>query len=160
MCRVNYRHSRIEMFRDISPVAAPAPAVTTATIHPYRAIRAPVGGAILENVTGASEDFFADLARRGHEQALEKVRGVCRFDVRDDGGSTHWLVQVDRGDIAVSRGHCAADCVVAVDRALFDRIAGGEASALTALLRGALIVEGELDLLVLLERLVRARLHD
>ena len=47
----------------------------------------------------------------------------------------------------------AADCVIGGDRALFDAIVGGRMTAMVALLRGQLAVDGDPELLVLTQRL-------
>ena len=59
----------------------------------------------------------------------------------------------DKGDLAVSRQNLRADCVVSADKALFDEIASGETNVMAALLRGALRVEGDIQLLALFQRL-------
>ncbi len=99
-------------------------------------------------------DFFADLGKRGNEPLLRKASGTLRFDVRDGKRTERWLVEVRKGDVAVSRRNTRADCVVSTDRALFDRIVTGEANALAALLREEVNVEGDLNLLVLFQRLL------
>jgi len=58
--------------------------------------------------------------------------------------------------VRVSRDDVEADCVVRVDRALFDAMASGRLNALAALLRGVLFVEGDPMLLVLAQRLFPA----
>ena len=77
-----------------------------------------------------------------------------RFDIADGKRTERWLVVLEKGEIAVSRRHARADCVVSADRALFDRIASGEANALAALLREEVNVEGDINLLVLFQRLL------
>ena len=100
-------------------------------------------------------DFFAALKSRGQEPEplLRKASGTVRFDIADGKRTERWLVELKKGDIAVSRRNARADCVVSADRALFDRIASGEANALAALLREEVNVEGDISLLVLFQRL-------
>ena len=57
-------------------------------------------------------------------------------------------VDVDHGDIAVSHKAGAADCVLRAPKLLFLKIASGRENAMAAVLRGALVVEGDLDLLM------------
>ena len=97
--------------------------------------------------------FLEELGRRGHEPLLAKARGTIRFDVRNGKRTEHWLISLDRGDVAVSRRKVAADCVVRTDKATFDRLGTG-ANPFTALLRGALTYEGDPELLVLLQRVL------
>jgi len=99
-------------------------------------------------------DFFAALKSRGQEPLLRKASGTLRFDVTDGKRTERWLVEIRKGDIAVSRRNASADCVVTTDRALFERIVSGEANALASLLREEVNVEGDINLLVLFQRLL------
>ena len=96
----------------------------------------------------ATTEFFDALAERGHEPLLEKTTGTVRFDLRDGKKTERWLVAVVKGDLAVSRQNLRADCVVSADKALFDGVASGKTNAMAALLRGAMSVEGDVQLLV------------
>jgi putative sterol carrier protein len=62
-------------------------------------------------------------------------------------------VAVTKGDIAVSDEDVTADCVVRADRALFDGVVNGETNPMAATLRGALTVEGDVQLLLHFERI-------
>jgi putative sterol carrier protein len=104
-------------------------------------------------MTDATTEFFRELGARGHEPRLEKVKASLRFDLKNGRRTARWLVAIDRGDIAVSRENLDADCVVRADRALFDEIATGETNPVTAVLRGAMEVEGDRELLVLFRRI-------
>jgi predicted lipid carrier protein YhbT len=66
---------------------------------------------------------------------------------------SRWLVTLDRGDIAVSRKNASADCAVRTGKALFEQLVSGRANAMAAVLRGAIAVEGDLELLLLFQRL-------
>ena len=104
-------------------------------------------------MTDATTEFFEALAARGHEPALAKATGTLRFDLRDGGArAERWLITISKGDVAVSHRNAKADCVIRVDRTLFDRIAGGEANAMAAFLRGAIEVEGDRGLLLAFQR--------
>ncbi|MGE5690770.1 MAG: SCP2 sterol-binding domain-containing protein [Pseudomonadota bacterium] len=98
-------------------------------------------------------EFFEALGRRGHEPLLGQASGTARFDVVDGRRTHRWLVTIDKGDLAVSRGNAAADCVLRADKSLFDRIAAGRLNFMAAVLRGEIAVEGDPRLLVLLQRL-------
>jgi putative sterol carrier protein len=104
-------------------------------------------------MTDATAQFFGELESRGHDPRLAKVRGTLRFDLADAKRTTRWLVAVDRGAIAVSHRNAKADCVIRADKATFDGIAAGEVNAFASVLRGALRVDGERELLVLFQRL-------
>ena len=104
-------------------------------------------------MTTATAEFFQVLAERGREPALAKATGTLRFDLSDGGGrAERWLVTIKKGAVAVSHKNAKADCVVRADRPLFDRIASGEANAMSAFLRGAIEVEGDRGLLLAFQR--------
>jgi len=97
--------------------------------------------------------FFDELGRHGHEPLLERVSATVRFDIGDGASVDHRLLRIDRGDVTVSTDDVPADCTVIVDAALFDEITGGRTGAMAAFLRGALIIEGDPEVLVLVQRL-------
>lgn len=105
-------------------------------------------------MTDPTAEFFDELGRLGHQPLLEKVKSAMRFDIVDGKRTDHWLLNVDKGDVAVSHKNAAADCVVRADKELFAGIASGEVNAFAAVLRGALAVEGDPGLLVLFQRLL------
>jgi len=97
--------------------------------------------------------FFDELGSRGHEPLLGKATGSARFDVVDSKRTERWLLTIDKGDIGVSRKNAAADCVLRSNKATFDGVVAGEVNVLAAVLRGAVAVQGDPKLLVLLQRL-------
>jgi hypothetical protein len=97
--------------------------------------------------------FFGELGRRGHEPLLAKVTGRVRFDLVEGGRTDRWLVAVDKGDTAVSHEGGAAECTIQADRALFERLCRGEENAIAAVLRGALVCSGDVELLFAIQRL-------
>jgi predicted lipid carrier protein YhbT len=98
-------------------------------------------------------EFFEELGRREHEPLLEKVTGRVRFDLVDAGRPDRWLVSVDKGDTRVLHKGGPADCTVRADRALFERLCRGEENALAAVLRGALVCGGDVELLLAIQRI-------
>jgi len=104
-------------------------------------------------MTDATTEFFDELSERGHEPLLEKVTGTLRFDLGGRRQTAHWLVSIVKGDVAVSRKNAPADCTVRMDKVLFDGIASGRENAIAALLRGRVGVEGDIEILMLFERL-------
>ena len=104
-------------------------------------------------MTDATAEFFDALVERGHEPLLEQATGTVRFDLKEGKKTDRWLVAVAKGDLAVSRQNLQADCVVSSDKALFDDIASGKTNAMAALLRGAVSVEGDIELMALFQRL-------
>ena len=101
----------------------------------------------------STAEFFHELDRRGHEPLLEKATGSIRFDLADGRRIDRWLVSLDRGEVTASRKNAAADCVVRTDRRLFDAIARGDVNAMAAYLRGDLTLEGDPELMVLIQRI-------
>jgi SCP-2 sterol transfer family protein len=99
------------------------------------------------------ETFLLDLAARRHEPQLRNARGTIRFDQVDGEHVQHWFVALDHGDIQVSRRHAHPDAVVRLDRSLAEGIVSGEMNTMTALLRGDLVADGDLSLLLLFQRL-------
>jgi hypothetical protein len=107
-----------------------------------------------ERMADPTVGLFDQLGRRGHEPLLEHVEGTVRFDLVDGAGVDHWSVAICRGDLTVTRDDRDADCVVRCGRAGFDRVATGEDNAIAMLLRAELVAEGNVLLLVVLERLL------
>jgi predicted lipid carrier protein YhbT len=97
--------------------------------------------------------FFQKLDRRGHEPLLAKVTGRARVDVVEGGHTDRWLVTVNKGDIAVSHEGGPAECAIRAERALFERLCRGEENAIAAVLRGALVCSGEVELLFAIQRI-------
>jgi putative sterol carrier protein len=111
-------------------------------------------------MTDATEAFFRGLEARDHEPLLAKATGTLRFDLADGGQTDHWLVAVHKGAVAVSHGAGEADLVLHTERKLFDEVVRGEANLTAALLRGAVGLEGQPQLIVLFQRLFPARQLD
>jgi putative sterol carrier protein len=101
-------------------------------------------------------EFFGGLAEYEHNPLLEKAKGTVRFDLRDGKHVDHWLLSLDSGNVAVSRKNGAADCVVRAEKALFDEIAAGTEDGTAAVLRGAMTMDGDLELMVLFRRVFPA----
>ena len=106
----------------------------------------------MEAANGVVE-FFEELGRREHEPLLTKVSGRVRFDLVNAGRPDRWLVAVDKGDTTVLHKGGPADCTVRADRALFERLCRGEENAMAAVLRGALVCSGDVELLFAIQRI-------
>jgi putative sterol carrier protein len=104
-------------------------------------------------MTASFVEFFDALGRRGHEPLLARVSATVRFDITDGERTEHRLLRVDRGEVRVTADDEPADCVIHGDRATLDAVVSGRSSAMAALLRGALAVDGDPELLVLIQRL-------
>jgi putative sterol carrier protein len=101
----------------------------------------------------ATTNFFQSLAAGAPHPELDKAKGTLRFDLTDGGKRARWLVELDHGNVAVSRRNAKADCVLRAEKAVFDRIASGEQNALAATLRGTVEIEGDAGLLLPFQRL-------
>ena len=99
------------------------------------------------------KDFFDSLPKREREPLLAKVSGTLRFDAVDDGRVEHWYVALANGEVSVSRKKAKADAVIRLPLALLDDIVTGRANAMAALLRGAIIPEGDPALMLRFERI-------
>jgi SCP-2 sterol transfer family len=104
------------------------------------------------DMTDRSAAFFERLAQRGHAPELEEVEATIRFDLVGAQGTDYWAVEINRGDVRVSREPLAAECIVHTDHAVANQIVTGELQAQPAWLRRLLWVEGNLVLLRLFER--------
>ena len=107
-------------------------------------------------MSDATAGFFERLEQRGHEPLLDKVTGTVRFELTNGKTTERWLVALDRGDISVSHKSGKADCIARMPEELFAEIVSGRENATAAVLRGALTVQGNPELLFLLGRLLPA----
>lgn len=104
------------------------------------------------DTTGA---FFKRVAKTD-QPLLARINGTLRFDLDDKSKIEHWFVSVDRGRVSVSHRNAAADAVVEADRSLFDQIVDGSVNGMAAVLRGAVVLKGDLGLLISFARLFRS----
>jgi len=98
--------------------------------------------------------FFEDIASQEHVPLLQHTSGTIRVDLDDQGETTHWYVQIDRGNLKVSHRTGKADAVIHCAKKLFDGMARGTENANAAMLRGVLGVQGNLGLIAALSRLM------
>jgi putative sterol carrier protein len=106
----------------------------------------------MEAVDGI-EEFLEELDRREYEPLLAKVTGRVRFDLVEDGRADRWLLVVAKGHTTVWHRGGPADCAIQADRALFERLCRGEDNAMAAVLRGALVCSGDVELLFAVQRI-------
>ena len=107
----------------------------------------------LETTADPVGEFFGGLAERGREPLLQNVSGTLRFDLVDGERVEHWHLTIKNGDIAVSHKDAEADAVVRTAKVLFEGITAGTVNAMAAALRGALVPQGNLALVVTFQRL-------
>lgn len=96
--------------------------------------------------------FFASLPER--DPLIARGTGTLRFDLADDQHDVeHWYVTLRDGRAAVSHDDAPADAVVRLDRRAFEEMVAGRMNAIAATLRGQLVPEGDLGLVLLFQRL-------
>lgn len=105
----------------------------------------------------ATVKFFDDLGARGRHLLPAKDDGTIRFDLSQRERTEHWMLEIRHGDVSVSRETSEADCTMHGDQELFDKIASGEESWLPLLFRGAVVVQGDLRLLMEFRKLLPAQ---
>ncbi len=106
----------------------------------------------------AVEAFFAEMSTRGSIPLLRDVKGTIRFDVSSDTGVKRWAVTLQKGEVAVSNRNVKADAVVAVDRTLFNEIAEGRKNAMAAVIRGAMVITGDMRMVLAFQRFFPGKL--
>ena len=98
-------------------------------------------------------EFFRRLAERGREPLLQNVTGTLRFDLVDGERVEHWYLTIKNGHVAVSDKDAEADALIRTAKVLFEGITTGRVNAMAAALRGALVPQGNLALVVTFQRL-------
>lgn len=98
--------------------------------------------------------FFDALSQQGHVQGLRAASGTVAIEIANGRSRRHWLVDVNKGDVAVRRGTGEADCTLRASEESFGKIISGKSSPVTAALRGEVDLEGDPRLLVLFRRLL------
>jgi hypothetical protein len=104
-------------------------------------------------MSDATAEFLGALDRAGLEPRLGRAEGAVRIELERGGRTERWFLDARRGKVNVSRRRVPYDCTVRTSGALFDGMVRGEVNALTALLRGEIDVEGNPEMLVLVQRL-------
>jgi len=98
-------------------------------------------------------DFFEKIKGRP-EMLPKRVAGVLRIDLEVDGGMEHWFLEMDAGNLRVSRREREADCVLRATKAIFERMVLGEENLQAAAYRTEVIVEGSFQLIAQLRKLL------
>jgi putative sterol carrier protein len=98
-------------------------------------------------------EFFEELAQREREPLLGTTKGTLRFDLRSGNKTEYWYISMAEGDVAVSHKRAAADATVRMDKRLFEGMVAGKVNAVAASLRGAIVPQGDLGLVLQFQRL-------
>lgn len=109
---------------------------------------------------GATEEFLQRLEAGGRHPVLHAATGVIRFEVREPGrgepsaptGEELYVI-LDAGTVRMATRAEHTDSVVRAERDCLDAMVEGRMNTTAALLRGALVVEGDLGLVAALSRL-------
>ena len=109
-----------------------------------------------QGTPSVTEAFFGELAARTHEPLLKRASGTLRFDLADHERVQHWHVTMRDGGVKVSRRRAKADAVVRLDKRTFEALVTGTLNATAAVLRGDLVPEGDLGMLLLFQRVFPA----
>ncbi|HUK77855.1 MAG TPA: SCP2 sterol-binding domain-containing protein [Thermoleophilia bacterium] len=104
-------------------------------------------------MASARERFFEEVGKQAHVRLLEHASGTILIELKDGSQTERRYVTIHRGDVSVSSKGAAPDCTIRTDAATFDAIITGKLSAMPAMLRGLLQVEGKINLLVALQAL-------
>jgi putative sterol carrier protein len=96
--------------------------------------------------------FFRELEQRGDDPVLTKTSGRVRFELVDGRRTDRWTVTIDQGHLSAAHKGGPAECTVRADRAWFARLSRGEENAIAAVLRGAVELTGDVELLFAVER--------
>ena len=103
-------------------------------------------------MTDVAEQFLLSLADRGFQPLLQKTTGTLAVRLLDGSEVEAWMVAVEKGEVSARRGGGDADATLTVERSLFERMVQGRANAMAAVLRGEVTIEGDLDLLMAVQR--------
>jgi hypothetical protein len=105
-------------------------------------------------MSDATTEFFERLAGRTEpEPLLRNASGTVLIELHEAGDTESWFVGLKKGKISLSRHGDHVDAKLSMSRELFDRLCSGTANAMAAVLRGSLVVQGDMKLMILLQRL-------
>jgi glycogen debranching enzyme len=128
--------TRLALSRPARKQARAVPEARKATI--FASITAtderPAGSSSAADLFARIEDFFDPAKTRGEQ-------GTYRFEIV---GVGDWICLIDDGTMSISAGHGDAACVLRMSEQTFENILRGEQNAITAMLSGALSLEGDL----------------
>ncbi len=112
-------------------------------------------------MSDATSEFFERLALRTEpEPLLRNASGTVHIELHEAGATESWFVGLKKGKISLSREADHVDAKLTMSRELFDRLCSGTANAMAAVLRGSLVVQGDMKLMILLQRLFPGPVSD
>ena len=101
-------------------------------------------------------EFFEQLAERGHEPLLEKVTGTLRFDLKDNGRLRAGWSRSRRATSPSRARTPRRTASSAPTRHSSTRSSAAKTNPFAAMLRGAVGIEGDSELIVLFQRVFRS----
>ncbi|MFI6825378.1 SCP2 sterol-binding domain-containing protein [Micromonospora sp. NPDC050187] len=104
-------------------------------------------------------EFFERIGRGRPVMLSDTVTATLRIELDHGGRITHWFVSIDRGTVRVAAEWRAADAVVRTSKEFFDRLVRGEANLFAALVRNAVLNEGDVTVLAHLRKLLTGMAH-
>jgi hypothetical protein len=107
----------------------------------------------LDDHPTSTDTFLLGLATAGPQPLLAHASGTLRVDLDRAGQVEHRYLTLGDGEVTVSDADTDADAVIRGQARTFDGMAAGTVNTMAAVLRGELVVEGDLSLVFLLQRL-------
>ena len=97
----------------------------------------------------ALETFVTGISAEP-QPLLANTKGTLLFEIRGHDETTRWLVEVDKGRVAIRpvAGPIEADATIRAEHPLLEAMAQGKANAMAAALRGEMHIEGDAELLM------------
>lgn len=104
--------------------------------------------------TDPTSSFLSGLAEAAHHPLVARTEGTVLLELANHGVDDHWLVAIDHGRINVDNRPGPADAVVRMPQQLFAAAVRGRKNLWAAILRGDVVVEGDLHLVTVFQRLL------
>ena len=98
------------------------------------------------------EEFFERLMRGGPDGLPRPADGSLRIDLTSGTTTERWFITMHGTDVSVSHRNAKADSVIRTSKKAFEGMVTGRVNAMSAALRGVVILEGDPTLLVLFQR--------
>jgi putative sterol carrier protein len=111
------------------------------------------GSTVKSAMREATTSFFEGLETDDRRRLVANMHGRLRVELTNGETTERWLVAAENGDLHVSHGNAKPDCTVRTSEDVFEKLVRGEDNPMAAFLRGAVLVEGDSELLVLFQRL-------
>lgn len=101
----------------------------------------------------ATDNYFRELVAAGEEPLLRETVGTLLINLVEGEQTSHSLVKIDKGKVAVLRRASGGEAIIQCERDLFNKMVEGRKNAMAALLRGEISLGGNLALVSAFVRL-------